>query len=83
MIELASTVPSAANIAGYAKIVRDRARLRELIEHGTEIVNDGYHPGGRETDELIAIAEQRIFSVAEGGRVRHTYTDVTTGLKRV
>ncbi|MCC8799112.1 replicative DNA helicase [Xanthomonas euvesicatoria] len=83
LIELASTTPSAANIAAYAKIVRDRARLRELIEQGTEIVNDGFHPEGRETDEIIAEAEQRIFSVAEGGRIRHTYMDVTTGLKRV
>lgn len=48
LIELASTTPSAANIAAYAEIVRDKAVLRQLIEVGTTIVNDGFQPEGRE-----------------------------------
>src|SRR3546814_5776976 len=42
LVELASTTPSAANIAAYAEIVRDKAVLRQLIEVGTGIVNDGF-----------------------------------------
>ena len=49
LIELASTTPSAANIAAYAEIVRDKAVLRQLIEVGTDIVNDGFQPEGRDS----------------------------------
>ena len=49
LIELASTTPSAANIRAYAEIVREKAVLRQLIEAGTEIVNDGFQPEGRDS----------------------------------
>jgi hypothetical protein len=42
LIELASTTPSAANITAYAEIVRDKAVLRQLIDVGTNIVNEGF-----------------------------------------
>jgi replicative DNA helicase len=60
LIELASTTPSAANIRAYAAIVADKSRLRRLIEAGTEIVNDGFMPEGRNSDEIIADAQQAI-----------------------
>src|SRR5688500_10268963 len=61
LVELASTTPSAANIRAYAEIVRDKAILRQLIEVGTGIVNDGFQPEGRESNELLAKAEQEVF----------------------
>ncbi|KFA28049.1 replicative DNA helicase [Xanthomonas vasicola] len=67
LIELASTTPSAANIAAYAEIVRDKAVLRQLIEVGTTIVNDGFQPEGRESVELLASAEKAVFKIAEAG----------------
>ncbi len=67
LVELASTTPSAANIAAYAEIVRDKAILRQLIEVGTGIVNDGFQPEGRESNELLAKAEQDVFAIAEAG----------------
>src|SRR6187402_3200686 len=48
LIELASTTPSAANIRAYAEIVREKSVMRQLIEAGTEIVNDSFRPDGRE-----------------------------------
>ena len=65
LVELASTTPSAANIKAYAEIVRDKAVLRQLIEIGTEIVNDGFQPEGRESAEILAKAEQQVFAIAE------------------
>lgn len=65
LIELASTTPSAANIAAYAEIVRDKAILRRLIEAGSRIVSEAFQPNGRDSDELLADAEQRIFRIAE------------------
>ncbi|MFP7721513.1 replicative DNA helicase [Lysobacter sp. A3-1-A15] len=67
LIELASTTPSAANIVAYAEIVRDKAVLRQLIEVGTTIVNDGFQPDGRESTEILASAEQQVFAIAEAG----------------
>ena len=67
LIELASTTPSAANIVAYAEIVRDKAVLRQLIEVGTGIVNDGFQPDGRESSEILARAEQEVFAIAEAG----------------
>ena len=67
LIELASTTPSAANITAYAEIVRDKAVLRQLIEVGTNIVNDGFQPDGRDSGEILARAEQEVFAIAEAG----------------
>src|SRR3546814_9773767 len=36
LIELASTTPSAANIAAYAAIVREKAVMRQLIDRSEE-----------------------------------------------
>ena len=68
LIELASTTPSAANIKAYAEIVREKAVLRQLIEAGTEIVNDGFQPDGRDSQEVLSAAEQKVFKIAEQGR---------------
>jgi replicative DNA helicase len=63
LVELASSTPSAANIRAYAEIVADKAKLRGLIEIGTEIVNDGFQPDGRETLEIIGLAQTRVASL--------------------
>ncbi|MFT3762804.1 MAG: replicative DNA helicase [Pseudoxanthomonas sp.] len=82
LIELASNTPSAANIAAYAEIVRDKAVMRQLIEVGTGIVNDGFQPEGRDSAELLASAEQKVFAIAEAGaRGRSDFTAVNTALK--
>ena len=62
---LANETPSAANIASYADIVRERSVLRQLIHVGTEISNSAFNPEGRETAELLEVAEQRVFNIAE------------------
>lgn len=61
--ELMAAVPSAANLAWHAAIVRDRARRRQLIEAASEIIHDAY--GSAELDELFDTAESRVFAVAE------------------
>ncbi|RMH94958.1 replicative DNA helicase [Lysobacter pythonis] len=82
LVELVSTTPSAANIRAYAEIVRDKAVLRQLIEVGTGIVNDGYQPEGRDSTEILAKAEQEVFAIAEAGsRGRADFVAVNTALK--
>lgn len=82
LVELASTTPSAANITAYAEIVRDKAVMRQLIEVGTDIVNDAFQPEGKESDEMLAIAEQKVFAIAEqGARGRTDFVAMNDALK--
>ncbi|MFB9112060.1 replicative DNA helicase [Xanthomonas arboricola pv. corylina] len=60
LIELATTTPSAANIRAYAEIVADKARLRRLIQVGTDIANAGFNPEGQSSIELIGAAQSRV-----------------------
>lgn len=77
LAELANATPSAANIAAYAEIVRDRSVLRQLIDAGTEIVGNGYRTEGRTTQEILEAAEQRVFQIAEAGaRGRKGFLDM-------
>ena len=61
---LISSVPTAANAGYYARIVRERAILRRLVEAGTRIVQFGY-AGDAEADELVDRAQAEIYSVTE------------------
>src|SRR5689334_20589051 len=59
---LVDAVPTAANIEYHAKIVREKALRRRLIEVSTQIVSDAFEssaPAG----ELLDAAEHRIFEV--------------------
>jgi replicative DNA helicase len=67
VIQLANSTPSAANIAAYAEIVREKSVLRQLIDAGTEITGDGFQPEGRSTQEILESAEQKVFRIAESG----------------
>jgi len=67
LVELAEGVPSAVNAPHYARIVRDKARLRKLIDAAGVILWDAYHSEGRDHDDIqlvIEKAEQEVFKVA-------------------
>ena len=68
LAELLDAVPTAANVEYHAKIVRDRAQLRSLIELSSAAIRDAYDPGDRTVQEIFDEAEQRILSAAEGSR---------------
>jgi replicative DNA helicase len=61
---LISSVPTAANAGYYARIVRERAILRRLVEAGTRIVQFGY-AGEADADELVDRAQAEVYSVTE------------------
>ena len=62
---LAKDTPTAANIDAYAKIVRDRSVLRQLIHVGTTISGSVFNPEGQETSQLLENAERQVFEIAE------------------
>ncbi|MCE7902139.1 MAG: replicative DNA helicase [Gammaproteobacteria bacterium PRO9] len=70
LTELVTDTPSAANVAFYARIIRERALLRRLIEVGNEIASSAYQPEGRPINELVDEAERRVFEIAERGQRR-------------
>jgi replicative DNA helicase len=62
---LISSVPTAANASYYARIVRERAVLRRLVEAGTKIVQMGYGGEGGEADDIVDRAQAELFAVTE------------------
>ncbi len=65
LAELIDAVPTAANVQYHARIIRDKALLRRLIDASTRTIQDVYEPGERSVDDLVDEAEARIFQVAE------------------
>ncbi len=63
LAELLDAVPTAANVEYHARIVREKALLRRLIEAGTEIVQAAYE-GRTEVGAQLDQAEQRVFEVS-------------------
>ena len=65
LAELLDAVPTAANIEYHARIVREKALLRRLIEAASDIIRDVYDQGERDVEDVLDHAEQRVFRVAE------------------
>ena len=68
---VADQVPSSANIAYYARIVREKAVLRRLIRKGTEIVEECYRDQ-IDLEDFLDEVERGIFQIAED-RVRKSF----------
>jgi replicative DNA helicase len=61
---LIASVPTAANAGYYARIVRERAILRRLVEAGTRIVQFGY-AGDAEADDLVDRAQAEVYAITD------------------
>ena len=57
-------VPHSSNIEHYAKIVREKAVLRRLIDAGGEIVKTAYE-ASRDVDEILDQSERLVFEIAQ------------------
>src|SRR5437879_6857403 len=64
---LIDVVPTAANVDYHAKIVRDKAAMRRLVEAATGIIQDIYEGHGT-AGEVLDNAEHRVFQVAQSRR---------------
>ncbi|MGL5334734.1 MAG: DnaB-like helicase N-terminal domain-containing protein, partial [Enterovibrio sp.] len=65
LAELAKNTPSAANISAYASIVRKQAIIRNLIGVAHDIAKSCYEPNGQSAEELLDLAETKVFQIAE------------------
>ncbi|MBQ6662438.1 MAG: replicative DNA helicase [Firmicutes bacterium] len=66
---LPAGVPSAANAAGYAKIVAEKAVLRRLIAAADEIREQSFAEG-TDTEIILDTAEKSIFEIAQQRQTR-------------
>jgi len=62
--QLVDNVPSAANISHYARIVKEKSVLRNLIGTATEILNRTYGAGA-DVDSVLDEAEHAIFEISQ------------------
>jgi replicative DNA helicase len=68
---LARDTPSAANVRAYAQIVRERALLRALVTAGGDIAASVFSDEGQSARELVNMAEEKVFAIAERGTRRN------------
>jgi replicative DNA helicase len=80
LASLAEMVPSAANVAAYARIVNEKALLRRLIQAANEVTSWCYG-GGKSIEEILDHAEASIFSITEN-RIRTSYFLIKEVVKR-
>ena len=63
LAKLVDTAPLAVNAQHYARIIRDKAALRKLIEHSNAITARCFEDSG-DVDDVIDFAEKSVFEIA-------------------
>ena len=63
LVTLADSTPTVANAEYYARVVKEKALLRGLINAAAEIIRDAHTPD--QVDDVLDRCEQRIFEVVE------------------
>ncbi len=76
---LMEAVPTAANVRHHARLVRERAVLRSLINAATEIIAESYEHT-EDVEELLDRAERLIFEISEQ-RVNAAFANLKDLLK--
>jgi len=64
---LSSEAPTAANVEYYAKIVKEKAVLRKIIETAVQMSNTAYDPGKNST-EILDKAESLLFETSKDSK---------------
>jgi len=63
--DLVSHARGTANISAYAQIIRERATLRTLIRVSNDIADNAFNPAGRPAADVLDMAEQLVFKIAD------------------
>ncbi len=77
--ELVNVVPTSGAVLHHAKIVKEKAVLRDLITTATRIVSEGYEPD-QDVDALLDRAEKEIFEIS-GSKVKSGFMPVKELIK--
>lgn len=76
---LINSVPTAGNVEYYAKIVREKSTLRDLINAAIHIVAQGYE-STEDVDVILDRAEQQLFDISQR-RVSRSFVLLKDALK--
>ena len=79
--DLTAAVPTTANAAQYARIVADKAMLRQLLRAAAEIT-DAVFGSDEDPDAVLDEAESRIFGIAESRRSGRSFQALKDVLMR-
>src|SRR4030043_1343544 len=64
LTDLVNSVPTASNVAHYAKVVQKKSLLRKLISAASDIIELGYEEA-EDVEKVLDEAEQRLFGVSQ------------------
>ena len=64
LTELINAVPTASHVTHYAKIVREKKILRDLVNAGASITESAF-ASGDDIEEVLDSIEQKIFSISQ------------------
>ncbi|MGI6039780.1 MAG: replicative DNA helicase [Clostridiales bacterium] len=78
IMQLMEITPTAANVGHYAKIVRDKAVLRQIAQVAGEVSGLVYNEEG-EASEILEVAEQKIYAIRQG-RADQGFAHISTVL---
>ena len=73
---LVASVPTAANAAYYAEIVRQRSILRNVISAGTKIAQMGYSAEGSQAEDIVNLAQTEVYEMSTGN-ARQDYAPIS------
>ncbi len=65
-------VPTSANVAHYAQIVKEKGILRQLIKNSTQIITESYDATG-EIEDIVDNAEKLIFEISDMKQKQRSY----------
>ncbi len=82
---LQESVPTAANVEHYARIVKDRAYKRRLISAGTEVAALGYD-ASLDAEEAVNSAQATVYAISDdkiGTGMEHIYGLLKPAMDRI
>lgn len=83
--EIIDCVPTSANVAHYAQIVKEKGILRQLIRNSTQIISESYAPKNA-IEEVVDNAERLIFEIADmkqAQKAEHIKDIVKTSIAKI
>ncbi|MDR3449123.1 MAG: replicative DNA helicase [Alphaproteobacteria bacterium] len=81
LVDLAANVVTIFNVEDYARLIHDLHIRRQLINLGTDVVNEAYQQGlDKPGKEQIETAEARLFELARTGEVDRGFVKLEKAL---
>ncbi len=65
LAKISQNIPNITNINYYAEIIKEKSTIRKIINIANEIILISFNPEGKNSKEIIDIAESKIFKISE------------------